>query len=430
MITNFFFSVNKNDIMKIIEIDSKERCCMKKKKRKLRMDRIIICLLAFLIFLFIIIGIGKLLFSSKLKVEYPEIINYGSELPTTYKATYKGKEVDVKMEGNIDTKKIDTYKVTFIYTDNKKEYKVTQKVKVKDIEGPVITLHGQEQIVPINTEFNDAGYDATDNYDGDVKNKVKVSGKVDTSKEGTYELTYTVKDSHKNETKVTRKVKVTKDTPLNMSVKDFNLNGFYPDVLLKETEDKGKTYSDEFLFMGDSVALYYVINKQIPGTRLWHKEGMSPESALTDSIYINHMETGKTFIENMREKKPKKLVMTMGSNSAGAMEPSYFIKKYKELLKGMMEASPESIIIVQSIPPVSKEMDAKGFLTNDKINKLNYYILEMCNELGIPFLNSAEVLKDSNGYLKEGYYIQDGVHLSEEGNAKIMKYFQNHVYER
>ena len=95
-----------------------------------------------------------------------------------------------------------------------------------------------------------------------------------------------------------------------------------------------------------------------------------------------------------------------------------------------MESSPESIIIVQSIPPVSKEMDAKGFLTNDKINKLNYYILEMCNELGIPFLNSAEVLKNSEGHLKEGYAITDGVHLSEAGNEKIMKYFQNHVYER
>lgn len=429
MITNFFFSVNKNGIMKTVERIVKERCRMKKKKRKLRMDRIIICLIALIVFLFIIIGIGKLLFSSKLKVNYPEVINYGSTLPTDYKATYKGKEVSVTMEGTIDTNKLGTYKITFIYHD-KKDHKITQKVKVKDIEGPEITLHGQEQIVPINTEFKDAGYDAVDNYDGDVKDKVKVNGKVDTSKEGIYELTYAVKDSHKNETKVTRKVKVTKDTPLNMSVKDFNLNGFYPDTLLKETEDKGKTYSDEFLFMGDSVALYYVINKQIPGTRLWHKEGMSPESALTDPIYINHMETGKTFIENMREKKPKKLVMTMGSNSAGAMEPSYFIKKYKELLKGMMEASPESIIIVQSIPPVSREMDAKGFLTNDKINKLNYYILEMCNELGLPFLNSAEVLKDSNGHLKEGYYITDGVHLSEEGNAKIMKYFQNHVYER
>lgn len=393
------------------------------------MDRIIICFITFIVFILILVGIGKLLFSSKLKVDYPEVINYGSTLPTDYKATYKGKEVSVKMEGTIDNKKLGTYKVTFTYTD-KKDHTVAKKIKVKDIEGPVISLHGQEQIVPINTEFKDAGYDAVDNYDGDLKDKVKVSGKVDTSKEGVYELTYTVKDSHKNETKVTRKVRVTKDTPLNMSVKDFNLNGFYPDVLLKETEDKGKNYSDEFLFMGDSVALYYVINKQIPGTRLWHKEGMSPESALTDPIYINHMETGKTFIENMKEKKPKKLVMTMGSNSAGAMEPSYFIKKYKELLTGMMEASPESIIIVQSIPPVSKEMDAKGFLTNDKINKLNYYILEMCNELGLPFLNSAEVLKDSNGHLKEGYYITDGVHLSEEGNAKIMKYFQNHVYER
>lgn len=54
-----------------------------------------------------------------------------------------------------------------------------------------------------------SGVSATDKEDGDLTNKITVDGKVDTSKAGTYELTYTVKDSknHKVNAKQTVTVK-------------------------------------------------------------------------------------------------------------------------------------------------------------------------------------------------------------------------------
>ncbi|HDR7512924.1 TPA: DUF5011 domain-containing protein, partial [Bacillus toyonensis] len=54
-----------------------------------------------------------------------------------------------------------------------------------------------------------AGVSATDKEDGDITSKVTVNGSVDTSKPGTYELTYTVLDSkgHKVTTKQTVTVK-------------------------------------------------------------------------------------------------------------------------------------------------------------------------------------------------------------------------------
>ena len=202
-----------------------------------------------------------------------------------------------------------------------------------------------------------------------MNKKVKVSGEVDTTKEGIYEIKYSVKDSSDNETTIIRKVIVTKNSPLNQSVKDFSLDGMFTDVLLEETKDGGKTYSDEFIFAGDSTALYYVINKQISGKRLWHKEGIDPETALTNSIYINHTETNKTFIENFKSKQPKKVVMTLGTNSAAYMEPAYFIKNYKKLIEGIKEVSPDTLIIVQAIPPVSSYYDARTTgINNDKIN--------------------------------------------------------------
>lgn len=403
----------------------------KKKKVKLKIKNI-------LIFLILIIGIILIicnLFKNNLKIEIKNtIINVNSSDELKYTATFKNKDVTdkVKHTNNINKEKLGKYKVTFTYKDKSKEYKVKKKIEVKDIEKPVITLNkGNKLIIPINAKYTEPGYTVTDNYDKSLDKSVKITGNVDTEKEGTYKIKYSVTDKSNNTETVTRTVTVTKETPLNQSVKDFDLNGFFNDVILKETEDGGKEYSDEFIFAGDSTALYYVINKQITGKRLWHKEGIDPETALTSSIYINHIDTKKTFVENFKEKQPEKVIMTLGTNSAAYMEPAYFIKNYKKLLNEIKKVSPNTLIIIQSIPPVAKSYDSKtNTINNDKINKLNYYIAEMCQELKLPFLNSAESLKDSDGGLKDGYYIKDGIHLSKSGNEIMMKYFETHMYKK
>lgn len=83
----------------------------------------------------------------------------------------------------------------------------------KDNEKPVIKLKGAETIViKINGKYEEQGATATDNKDGDLTSKITTVGKVDTSKVGTYTVTYTVKDSTGNETKATRTVKVIEDS--------------------------------------------------------------------------------------------------------------------------------------------------------------------------------------------------------------------------
>ncbi|MGE5456648.1 MAG: immunoglobulin-like domain-containing protein [Ignavibacteriales bacterium] len=405
---------------------------VKKNKRKLKIRNIAILIIGIVILLVV----GKILFTNRsFKVEMKNgVMAVGDVYENNFTATYKGEDVtaDVTVTNNIYNTRIGKYQVTFTYKHDGNEYEVVKDIEIKDTTKPEITLNkGEEITVVLDNDYKEPGYTANDNYDGDITNKVEIKGKVDIAKEGDYELVYSVADSSGNKTKVTRKVIVSSKSPLTMSIKDFSLDGLFTNVLLEESEDLGSAYTDDMIFAGDSMALYYVINKNIPGKRLWHKEGINPETALTDTIYINHIETNKTFIENFKKYQPAKVIMTLGTNSVSYMEVNYFITNYKKLIKGIKEVSPDTTLIIQSIPPVAKFVDDKGNLTNDKINKFNYYILEMCSELDIPFLNSAEVLKDSDGYLKEGYYElvggQAGIHLSQEGQTLIFKYAQNHV---
>ena len=82
-----------------------------------------------------------------------------------------------------------------------------------DHEGPVIKLNGDSNItVDFGLEYKEPGVSSVvDKMDGKIStDNVKIKGDVDTSKIGTYEVTYTVNDSLTNSTTVTRTVTVVK----------------------------------------------------------------------------------------------------------------------------------------------------------------------------------------------------------------------------
>ena len=82
-----------------------------------------------------------------------------------------------------------------------------------DVIPPVITLNGSEETTAFtNSVYDDAGARAIDNLEGDITNKIVVSNNVDTSKVGTYTVTYTVSDVFGNTSTKSRTVNVVDST--------------------------------------------------------------------------------------------------------------------------------------------------------------------------------------------------------------------------
>lgn len=80
-----------------------------------------------------------------------------------------------------------------------------------DHEGPEIILNGKNELnISRDTEYKELGVKSVvDKEDGNLKTSdVVIKGNVDTSKTGTYEITYTAFDKLSNKTVVTRKVNV------------------------------------------------------------------------------------------------------------------------------------------------------------------------------------------------------------------------------
>ena len=110
------------------------------------------------------------------------------------------------------TTSFDAEKGIMVYTvqdSSGNETKVERVIKYTDPTPPEITLNGDSEItIQAGTAYDEPGYTAKDNVDGDITDKVQVEGTVNHNRAGTYTITYSVTDSYGNTTTVTRTVKV------------------------------------------------------------------------------------------------------------------------------------------------------------------------------------------------------------------------------
>ena len=86
---------------------------------------------------------------------------------------------------------------------------VTREIVYYDPIPPELTLLGDSSItLAYGKEYVEPGYSAYDNCDGDLTDKVEVTGSVNSKQAGTYKITYTVTDRYGNTDTAERTVKV------------------------------------------------------------------------------------------------------------------------------------------------------------------------------------------------------------------------------
>ena len=93
------------------------------------------------------------------------------------------------------------------YKDEKTTTTTKSITTKKNNAKPNIIIIGDATItMQVGDTYKELGADATDEEDGDISSKVKISGSVDTSKAGTYIITYSVTDSKKQSAEAKRTI--------------------------------------------------------------------------------------------------------------------------------------------------------------------------------------------------------------------------------
>ena len=99
------------------------------------------------------------------------------------------------------------------YLSNDTTTNINKTTSSKDVTKPDIVIIGDSEItITVGSKYEDQGAKANDNVDGDITSKIKVTGNVDTSKEGNYVLTYSVSDKAGNKDSKSRKIFVISET--------------------------------------------------------------------------------------------------------------------------------------------------------------------------------------------------------------------------
>lgn len=133
------------------------------------------------------------------------IINYKSKYKDAgYKATLLGDDVtkDVKVKGKVNTNKLGEYDITYSIGKGILNKKITRRVTVADTEKPKIEMSKDNiYICPGAKVKYEKNAKVTDNYDGDISKKLKV-----TYDEKTSVVSYEAKDSSGNKKVVNKKV--------------------------------------------------------------------------------------------------------------------------------------------------------------------------------------------------------------------------------
>ena len=159
--------------------------------------------------------------------------------------------------------------------------------------------------------------------------------------------------------------------------------------LLHETADAGMEYQNALTFLGDSTTYGMLPYEALPGGKenkqVWKGAvGNTITFLYVETVKILYPETGEelTIKEAARKAQPEYLVITLGVTGGVSQNLSEedFKRLYRTVVDGILEVSPDTKIILQSILPVTKVNQYEKTITNDKITRFNGWVADLAKE--------------------------------------------------
>ena len=203
-------------------------------------------------------------------------------------------------------------------------------------------------------------------------------------------------------------------------------------TLLGETADMGQEYVDRFVFLGDSttygLGYYGVVGK----AQVWTPaSGTLTLDRWNTATIVYEDGTELSIVDAVAKKQPEYLLITLGVNGISFMEEDYFIEVYTALVQSIVEAGPNTTVILNSIYPATARYVSQGTgINNEKITAANGWVERIAEAQGLRYLDSASVLKDEHGNLPDSLDNGgDGLHMNGEGYEKVIGHLRTHGYQ-
>lgn len=200
---------------------------------------------------------------------------------------------------------------------------------------------------------------------------------------------------------------------------------------LGETADAGDEYISKMVFIGDSTTYGLKAYEVLDGSQVWTPSSGTLALFNQSIATVVYPPTGEEIpiTDAIGRAKPEYVVLTIGVNGVSMMDEDSFKTEYTALIERIKSVSPDTKIICNSIYPVEAMYEAKdNGINNTVIDRANGWILQIAEETGTHFTDSASVLKGSDGKLVSDYGNGDGIHLSAVGFNRVIDYLKTHAW--
>jgi len=153
------------------------------------------------------------------------------------------------------------------------------------------------------------------------------------------------------------------------------------------------------IFFGDSLTENFELNKYFPDVINKGKSGDTTFGAL-----------GR--LDKVIMVKPKKLFIMLGTNDIWrGFSKDITLANYKHIINVVKIASPETEIIIQSIPPFGMKTNNIDINTaNSTISDFNKGLQSLSKDLNIKFVDIGSLYMDKSGLLDDKH-TSDGIHI-------------------
>ena len=199
---------------------------------------------------------------------------------------------------------------------------------------------------------------------------------------------------------------------------------------LPEREAVEASYFDDALFIGNSLTVGFSRTCRLDAQFL-ASVGLSVSQFFTKEAFALTDGTTVTAEAAVGKLRFGKVYLMFGINELGWGSMSSFIGYYGRIIDCIREANPDAVIYVQSILPINEEKwahsgDYNACINNAAVAKFNQYIIDMCEEKEVHFVNVGEVLKDETGNLISEA-TSDGVHIGGTYMQTWVDYLRTHT---
>lgn len=195
-----------------------------------------------------------------------------------------------------------------------------------------------------------------------------------------------------------------------------------------ESTKKDYSYFDNCVFIGDSITTGLSSYGILKERNVLASVGNNIDKINDVTVKFDDEEVHIS--EAVKRIDPRNVYIMLGSNGIAWLTNEHMVKYYSNFIDKIKEAVPDSNIYILAIPPVTadKEKSDSG-ITNTNIDLYNSYLLTMCNEKDVYFVDVNTALKGNDGKFPSENAAKDGMHFKKDTYYIMLDYILSHTIE-